>query len=107
MRAIYARTRILLMPSVREETWGRVVTEAQASGIPALARAMAALPESVGPAGVLVPADAPVQTWVQALRRLWDEPVSYETLVSRAFNYSARAEAQPAQRMAEFIAAIG
>ena len=107
MRGIYARTRILLVPSVREETWGRVVTEAQASGIPALARAMAALPESVGPAGVLVPADAPVQTWVQALRRLWDEPESYETLVSRAFDYSARAEAQPAQRMAEFIAAIG
>jgi glycosyltransferase involved in cell wall biosynthesis len=107
MRGIYARTRIMLVPSVREETWGRVVTEAQASGIPALARAMAALPESVGPAGVLVPADAPVQAWVQALRSLWDEPEAYETLVRRAFEFAARAEAQPAQRMAEFIAAIG
>jgi glycosyltransferase involved in cell wall biosynthesis len=107
MRGIYATTRILLVPSVREETWGRVVTEAQASGIPALARAMAALPESVGPAGVLVPADAPVQAWVQALRTLWDEPKAYETLVLRAFEFAARAEAQPTQRMAEFIAAIG
>ena len=107
MRGIYAMTRILLVPSLREETWGRVVTEAQASGIPALARAMAGLPESVGPAGVLVPADAPPQAWAQGLRSLWDEPEVYEALVLRAFESAARAEAQPAQRMAEFIAAIG
>jgi glycosyltransferase involved in cell wall biosynthesis len=107
MRSIYAKTRILLVPSVWEETWGRVVTEAQASGIPALARATAALPESVGPAGVLVPAYAPTDAWVRALRGLWDEPATYETYVSRAFEFSARAEAQPAQRVADFIAALG
>ncbi len=106
MRGIYAETRILLVPSVWEETWARVVTEAQASGIPALARATAALPESVGPAGVLVPADAPISAWVRALRALWDDPTSYETYVARAFEFSARAEAQPAQRVADFIAAI-
>ncbi len=107
MRSIYARTRVLLVPSLAEETWGRVVTEAQASGIPALARATAALPESVGPGGVLVPADAPLDAWVDSLRRLWDEPTHYETLVSRAREFSARPEAQPAQRLADFIAALG
>jgi glycosyltransferase involved in cell wall biosynthesis len=107
MRSIYAKTRVLLVPSLAEETWGRVVTEAQASGIPALARAIAALPESVGPAGVLVPADAPMNAWAQALRRLWEEPTHYDTLVSRAFEFSARAEAQPAQRLADFVAALG
>src|SRR4029077_20559462 len=107
MRSIYAKTRVLLVPSLSEETWGRVVTEAQASGIPALARAIAALPESVGPAGVLLPADAPMDAWVQALRRLWDEPTHYDTLVARAFEFSARPEAQPTQRLADFVAALG
>jgi glycosyltransferase involved in cell wall biosynthesis len=106
MRSIYATTRVLLVPSIWEETWGRVVTEAQASGIPALARANAALPESVGPAGILVPADAPTGAWVQALRALWDDAVTYETYVASAFEFSARAEAQPAQRVADFIAAL-
>ena len=34
MRSVYAKCRILLAPSVWEEAYGRVVTEAQISGIP-------------------------------------------------------------------------
>ncbi|WP_353622770.1 glycosyltransferase [Aliirhizobium terrae] len=49
MSEIYAKTRILLVPSQWEETWGRVVSEAQISGIPVLATKVGALPESVGP----------------------------------------------------------
>jgi glycosyltransferase involved in cell wall biosynthesis len=106
MLSVYATTRILLVPSTWEETWGRVVTEAQVSGIPALARAVAALPESVGPGGMLVPRDAPMDCWVQALRSMWDDQPHYERLVAQTFAFAQRPEAQPAQRMADFLTAL-
>jgi len=107
MLGVYATTRILLVPSTWEETWGRVVTEAQASGIPALARAVAALPESVGPAGVLMERDAPLQAWVEALRSVWNDQDRYAELVAQAFAFAQRPQAQPAQRVADFLAALG
>jgi len=106
MLGVYASTRIALMPSRWEETWGRVATEAQASGIPVLASNHAALPESVGPGGILVSPDAPLEDWVRALRSLWDDPALYERLSERARAFAARPEAQPAQRAAAFIAAV-
>ncbi|MFI1485784.1 glycosyltransferase family 4 protein [Streptomyces sp. NPDC020747] len=50
---VYARTRVLLMPS-SYESWGRVGVEAMASGIPVLAHPTPGLCESLGDAGVYV-----------------------------------------------------
>lgn len=67
---VYARTRILLMPS-RHESWGRTAVEAMHSGIPVIAAPTAGLRESLGQAGTFAdPAD--VDAWEQALRRLLD-----------------------------------
>jgi glycosyltransferase involved in cell wall biosynthesis len=106
MLSIYAATRVILVPSQWEETWGRVVTEAQVSGIPALASNYGALPESVGPGGLLIAREAPVAEWVRALRRLWDDQALYETLSHRALEHAARPQAQPAQAAATFLAAL-
>ncbi|MBS0581158.1 MAG: glycosyltransferase [Proteobacteria bacterium] len=106
MRHIYSGTRVVLVPSQWEETWGRVVTEAHASGIPVLARAYAALPESVGPGGVLVAAEAPIEVWVKALRQMWDDKAYYDTLVARTREFSARAEATPAYLAEKLITSL-
>lgn len=106
MVAVYSGTRVLLVPSEWEETWGRVVTEAHTSGIPALATQRAALPESVGPGGLLVEPDAPLEAWVRALRSLWDDEGLYDSLAAAALAYSRRAEAQPARRAAAFVTAL-
>src|SRR5690606_8931945 len=74
MRTVYRRARIALVPSAWEEAWGRIVTEAQVSGIPVLASDRGGLPESVGPGGLLVDAEAPLEAWADALTRLWDDP---------------------------------
>ena len=73
MRAVYARSRVLLMPSVWEESFGRMVVEAQLNGLPVLATTRGALPENVGDGGLVLDTDAPAQDWSAALRRLYDD----------------------------------
>lgn len=67
---VYARTRILLMPS-KHESWGRVGVEAMASGIPVIASPTAGLRESLGDAGTFCePGD--IDAWAAELQRLTD-----------------------------------
>lgn len=67
---VYARTRILLMPSAHE-SWGRTGVEACCSGIPVIAHPTDGLRESLGDAGVFVDRDD-VDGWERALRYLLD-----------------------------------
>lgn len=53
MRSVYARTRVLLMPS-EHESWGRVAVEAMSSGIPVVATDLPGVREMLGDAGYLV-----------------------------------------------------
>jgi glycosyltransferase involved in cell wall biosynthesis len=100
MREAYARTRLVLMPSIHEETFGRVVAEAQLSGIPALVSDRGALPETLGAGGLSVPLDAGFDAWLAAFDRLWDDRDLYER--SRA---AARAESTSPDRAPDRIAA--
>ena len=106
MRSIYSTTRILLVPSDCEETWGRVASEAHVSGIPVLARAIGALPESVGPGGILIEPQAPIGEWIHALRLMWKDVALYETLCARAREFSQRKEAEPSYLAEAFISAL-
>lgn len=92
MRSVYARAAVVLVPSRWEEAFGRVVAEAQVSGIPAVATDIGGLPEAVGTGGLLVPVDAPVSDWVAALRRIWDDPDTRHRLSEAALRHSARQE---------------
>lgn len=65
---VYARTRILLMPSV-QETWGRCGVEAMCSGIPVIAAPTPGLRESLGKAGVFAPRNK-VGMWVAEIQKL-------------------------------------
>ena len=91
----YAHARILLAPSRWAETWGRVATEAQFSGIPVLAGDVGGLPEAVGSGGMLVAPDAPLADWVAALRRMWDDRAGYDRLSDAALAYSERQQIDP------------
>jgi len=75
------------VPSVWEEAWGRVVTEAHLSGIPVIARGIGGLPEAVGPGGILVDPSAPMDSWLNALAQLWDKPEEHRALSLAALEY--------------------
>lgn len=106
MRPVYGRTRLLLAPSRWEEAWGRVVSEAQISGIPALASTRGGLPEAVGPGGRLVAHDAPLAEWEAGLVAILDDPGRYAAVSAAALAHASRPEIQPAALLARFEAVV-
>ncbi|WP_084494541.1 glycosyltransferase [Afipia birgiae] len=92
MRPVYHKSRLILAPSLWVEAWGRVVSEAQVSGIPALASDSGGLPEAVGEGGTIVARDASISEWSKALDALWSDTHFYETKSAAALAHSARPE---------------
>jgi glycosyltransferase involved in cell wall biosynthesis len=74
MRTVYARTAVLLVPSIFEP-FGRAAVEAAASGIPCISSGVGGLREAIRPGGVFVDADAAIDAWVDAVRALESEDV--------------------------------
>ena len=103
MRTYYGQARILMVPSIWEEAWGRVITEAQINGIPVLASNRGGLPESVGQGGILVDPSADIEKWVEALSRLWDDQTTDKTFSKLALNHANRIEIQPQPIVERFI----
>ncbi|WP_323187367.1 glycosyltransferase family 4 protein [Streptomyces sp. NBC_00006] len=98
---VYARTRVLLMPS-SYESWGRVGCEAMASGIPVVAHPTPGLCESLGEAGVFVDRND-IDGYEAVLRKLLT-PAEYRLASKRAKARSA--ELDPAADLAAWCSAI-
>ena len=107
MRKIYAQTRILFIPSQCQETWGRVITEAQFSGIPVLASDVGALSETVGQGGVLLPSNASAQKWSQALGQMYHDASTYKALSEAALSHSLREELAPTSVTKKLLETLG
>lgn len=101
MERIWARTRVLLMPS-QHETWGMVGVEAMRRGIPVIAHPTPGLVESLGEAGTFV-RRSDVAGWVAAIRRL-DDPTTYQAASERGLARSA--ELPPGPEVERFIDAV-
>jgi len=72
MREVYAVTRILLVPSIWPEPFGRVCVEAMANGIPCIASNVGGIKEAVGDAGILIDNPFDLNSWVKAIELLDD-----------------------------------
>jgi glycosyltransferase involved in cell wall biosynthesis len=90
-RTFYQVSKLLLVPSLWNESFGLVAAEAMINGIPVLASNRGALPTTVGDAGFLfdiparyspdtreLPTTEEVQPWVDTIIRLWDDPAEYD-----------------------------
>lgn len=106
MRPIYSQAKIMLVPSISNEAWGRVATESQASGIPTLASNCGGLPESVGSGGMLLDPEEKFEAWNNALNSLWFDDDLYESYSNQAKIYSSREEIQPNYLISEFISFV-
>lgn len=83
MEDVFARTRVLLVPSLWEEPFGRLPVEAGFWGIPSVASRRGGLPESVGDGGLLVAPEGGLAEWVEAVRAL-DDPGRYLVMSTAA-----------------------
>lgn len=99
----FALTRILLVPSVWEEPFGRVAAEAMINAIPPIVSNRGSLPDVVGGdfsggggGRVLalpdwmtfktkrLPTEQEVEPWYEAVCGLWDDSVLYQSVATRA-----------------------
>ncbi len=87
MRMVYSRTHILVVPSQWEESFGRVITEAQVNGIPVLASKVGGIPEALGDGGLLVEEIADPQAWQKGLLEV---EARYEELSGNAIRNAQR-----------------
>jgi glycosyltransferase involved in cell wall biosynthesis len=108
-RDFYRVSKVVLMPSLWDETFGRVAAEAFLNGIPVLASRRGALPETLAEAGFLfdvptrytpdaglVPTTEEVAPWVETIIRLWDDAGFHEAESRRCL---AAAEAWRPERL--------
>jgi len=99
----FALTRILLVPSVWNEPFGRVAAEAMINSIPAIVSDRGSLPDVVGgdfstggggrvvpvpgwlnADSTRVPSEHDVESWFDAVCALWDDAALYHAVASRA-----------------------
>lgn len=106
MRAVYARTRVLLVPSQVEEAFGRVALEAALNGIPVVASAIGGLPEAVGDGGRLLAPDAPIAHWAEAVRALVDDADAWARTSAAARAHAARPAFDPSAAGRAFVALL-
>jgi glycosyltransferase involved in cell wall biosynthesis len=103
MRPVYARAKLVLMPTIMEEGWGRTVSEAQVSGIPAIVSDRGGHSHTVGPGGLALSLGEPVERWCAAIEELFNDPTRYRALSEAARRHAARDELVPANVTARFL----
>lgn len=106
MRPLYAAARVLLMPSLWEETYGRTVVEAQLNGLPVLGSTRGNLPDTIGPGGLVLDVHAPLDAWAAALDRLWADADGDGAFAAAARRHAARPEIAPDIVLERFVALV-
>ena len=106
IHSLYGSARLLMMPSVWEESFGRSALEAQHAGIPVIASHRGGLPEAVGDGGLLIEADADIGTWVAAIERAWNDDALYQELTEKAIAHARQVEFTPDFIVATLVTAV-
>lgn len=103
MRHVYAVTDILLVPSQFNETFGRVIVEAQVNNIPVVAADIGGISYTLGRGGILIDHIDEPQAYIDALKRLLTNEILYAELSELAFKNSQRIEFNAQYQVKKFI----
>ena len=118
----FALTKILLVPSLFPEPFGRVAAEALINGIPPLVSDRGALPQTVAEAGRILPLPArltptttelpseeEIRPWFDAVCELWDDAEEYAAAAKVARSTAERlySERVLRQRYLDYFESLG
>jgi glycosyltransferase involved in cell wall biosynthesis len=95
MRSVYRETSLLVAPSQWEEAFGRVILEAQISGIPVVASDQGGIPEVLQGGGRILAATDPAPLWADAVESILADPGQYSVMSDAARSNAARADFDP------------
>jgi glycosyltransferase involved in cell wall biosynthesis len=84
MKSVYSRTKMLMVPSIWQEAFGRVAVEAMVSGIPCIASGFGGLPEIVEGAGIVIKDPYDIDAWVRAIERLSTDKALFSSLSKKS-----------------------
>ncbi len=90
MESTFQHARMLLVPRYSEEGFCRLVTEAQAGGLPVLASDRGNLPANVGEGGSVLSLDADLDLWLGRIDAYTGDDELHGDLARRARKHSAR-----------------
>jgi glycosyltransferase involved in cell wall biosynthesis len=76
-RELYRDARVVLIPSLQPEGFGRVAAEADMCGIPVVAARIGGLGEAAGSGALFVEPNSGPAVWERALALVWDDPDEY------------------------------
>ena len=101
LSAVWASSRVVLMPSLVDEAAGRVALEAMLNGVVPVVSDRGALPETVGEAGCVVPlpealhwqstlpvGDAVSEAWDQVVSSLLDDDEAWQEASARSMRHA-------------------
>ncbi len=107
MREVYRETALLLAPSQWNEAFGRVLLEAQVSGIPVVASRIAGIPEALRSGAVLLPPAETPARWAEAVEGVLSDPAAYQRLAEGARANVRREEFNPSALVERFLTIVG
>ena len=92
MREVYRKTRVVIMPSIWAEAFGRIPIEAGINGIPTIASNRGGTRESVGKEGLIIEDLYNINHWIEAIKALdqqeqYDKYADYVRENARHFNF--------------------
>lgn len=90
MRKVYSQTKILLVPSQWEESFGRIIPEAGTNGIPIVASRIGGIPESLGSGGILISQFNNSDAWVSSIKQLLANPLQMERMGANARKHALK-----------------
>jgi len=70
MKKVYTQTKIILIPTILPESFGRMTVEGMINGIPCIATNMGGLLEAIGDSGIIIDDYSDIRKWVNAINKL-------------------------------------
>jgi len=84
---IYSKTKILLVPSIWNEVFGRVCIEALQNGIPVITTGKGGIKEAIGDAGIVIKDYNNIDCWIQKINSLENQK-EYLALTDKSIKIS-------------------